>query len=189
MTSSGVNRRIFPFLTAAVFLVGVGCGQRGGTNPPSSPSAPFFSFRTPSPGSGSAGLPSPICGAYGCVQPPGQSAGASSGAPAGQAGGVTTIGTQSASGDQAVAYAYGTADHPAQIIAKIEAKPNQGINGGWSIVCSRGSEEKSGFDSFAGQTPAEVPIPLPLQNPDTCTASAVAALTGSGTLTVTLLAY
>ena len=181
------RRRMIRLLALTMLLVSVSCGQRG-TAPPDPSKSPLDINESPSSGAENPGTASPVCGAYGCLPSPGQGGGSSPLSPSGHADGTTMVGTRSATGDHAVAYAYGNVDHPARITATFEAKPNQGINGGWTISCSKGSEQRSGTDVVAGKTPLEVRITIPLANPDKCTASAVAALEGSGTITVSLLA-
>jgi len=98
-----------------------------------------------------------------------------------------TVGSQSSSGDFAIAIANGTASHPSRIRVQVVASPNQQVSGNWEVICERGFGAGSKSGSFDGRTPLTRTLPFPMSRPDSCTFSAEASLANSGHITVRLL--
>lgn len=100
----------------------------------------------------------------------------------------TTIASETAQGDYAVAVAAGNADHPSQIKVRIKSRPHQKVSGSWDVVCSRGFGAGTKTGSLSGYTNLTKTLRLPYAHPDSCTASVSAQLSGGGFLKVKILA-
>lgn len=101
----------------------------------------------------------------------------------------TTIASETAHGDYAVAVAAGNADHPQGIKVRIKSRPHQKVSGSWDVVCSRGFGAGTKTGSFSGYTNLTRTLRMPYAHPDSCTASVSAQLTGGGFLKVMILAH
>ena len=91
-----------------------------------------------------------------------------------------------ANGDFAVAVASGNVRHPHKIFAKVTSHPARGVDGAWTVVCSRGFGAGSRSGNLGGHTPLIKRLSQPYANPDTCTASADAQLRDTGSVRVSL---
>jgi hypothetical protein len=104
------------------------------------------------------------------------------------AAGGKIIGSSSAAGDYAIAQASGTAKHPHAVLVRVTAKPSQRVSGAWSLVCTKGFGAGTKSGNVKGRAPFTQPLTLPMRSVDSCIVSANAQLSGSGRITVQLLA-
>lgn len=91
-----------------------------------------------------------------------------------------------ANGDFAICVARGSVDDPIRLWVKVTARPNQRVEGSWSLFCTGSGESRSG--DFAGITPIKKRVRLNSADPDTCSFSSWARLSDSGGIKVVLLA-
>jgi hypothetical protein len=96
------------------------------------------------------------------------------------------IGTESASGDYAVAVATGTAQKPAAIFVQVRTTPRQGFDAHWTVTCSRGFGAGSKDGSFTGFGTRAKRVRLPMRRSDTCYVAATGQLEDSGRIVVSI---
>jgi hypothetical protein len=70
---------------------------------------------------------------------------------------------------------------------RVLARPNQGVEAEWTMVCSMGFGAGSKSGRFAGGTPVTRRLRMPMRSPSECTVSGSAQLRRSGRVTVLLL--
>jgi hypothetical protein len=95
----------------------------------------------------------------------------------------STIASESASGEYAVAVAAGNADSPSQLKVRIKSRPpHQKVSVAWDVVCSRGFGAGTKSGQFSGYTNLTHVLKMSYAHPSSCTASVSAQLTGGGGL-------
>jgi hypothetical protein len=100
---------------------------------------------------------------------------------------LRVIGRKSASGDFAIALASGRASKPTAVYMRVLARPNQGVDANWTLVCSKGTGAGSKSGRFSARTPATRRLRMPMARPDSCIVSGGGQLRRSGRVTVVLL--
>jgi hypothetical protein len=102
--------------------------------------------------------------------------------------GLKRFAKASASGDEAIVQAAGTAKHPHAVYVKVIAKPAQKASLAWSMVCATGggAGSKSGH-SAAISAPFTRQLKMPSRNSRNCQVQANSQLSKSGRVTVMLL--
>ena len=103
------------------------------------------------------------------------------------AAGAEVIGSGSASGDGAIAYATGTASKPSRIRVRITSSPRQSVFVAWSVECSRGTRTKSVNGRFRARTRVTRRLRVPMRRPRSCNASVSALIDRAGRVRVRLL--
>ncbi|MDO9354074.1 MAG: hypothetical protein Q7T55_10285 [Solirubrobacteraceae bacterium] len=98
------------------------------------------------------------------------------------------IGSETASGDYAVAVASGDVDDPSSLRVTVSASSKQKVDVNWSVVCTKGLGAGSKDGKASGKTTLVRSIKMPMSNPDNCVVSASAQLSKGGKLKVTLSA-
>lgn len=100
---------------------------------------------------------------------------------------LRVIGRKSASGDFAIALASGRANKPTALYLRALARPNQGVDANWTLVCSKGLGAGSKSGRFSARTPVTRRLRMPMARPNSCIVSGGAQLRRSGRVTVLLL--
>jgi hypothetical protein len=98
------------------------------------------------------------------------------------------VGSARTSGDFATAIASATVNRPTGLSLRIIAKPRQRVDGTWTLVCSKGMGAGSKSGTVAGRSTLTRPMRFPMSRPDSYTAAGSGSLSGSGRLTVQILA-
>jgi hypothetical protein len=75
---------------------------------------------------------------------------------------LRVIGRKSASGDFAVALASGRANKPTALYLRVLARPNQGVDANWTLVCSRGLGAGSKSGRFSARPPMTRRLRMPM---------------------------
>jgi F420-0:gamma-glutamyl ligase len=102
------------------------------------------------------------------------------------AGTYKRIGSESASGDFAIAIASGTAKKPKAIYVAVIAKPRQQVSVNWTLVCSKGAGAGSKSGGYDTSSSTKRKLRLPMSNSDSCSVSASGSLARGGKITVRL---
>jgi hypothetical protein len=69
---------------------------------------------------------------------------------------------------------------PKALYVRVRARPDQRVEGDWSILCLRGSAARERFGVISAVTPIQRRVRLPYSRPDQCHLTAFARLAGEG---------